>query len=248
MAFSGTRSAILAALASLLLPDGLGNLQLSQSPPQFDNSLKVASTAFVNSSMGQFAGSVGLGVSTVLTAADCGLLVNCTGVGNTHTLPLASAVPIGGAITFQNTAGGVLTVQRQSTDTISIGGATLTSIAMNYGDNLIMVKMAPGLWFAMGSAALNGSGQFAQSKAAAGYQKLPGGVILQWGPISSVPVSGVTVAFPLAFPNACVSMTAFISSNGSFAGSVSGGPLNTSQFQLWSSAGSPACIMFALGY
>jgi dUTPase len=44
---------------------------------------------------------------------------------------------------------------------------------------------------------------FASSKAAAGYQQLPGGVILQWGSRSSPDGSNQTVTFPIAFPVAC---------------------------------------------
>ena len=43
----GTRSAILAAIASLLTPDGAGNILLDQSPPANDSSLLIPSTAWV---------------------------------------------------------------------------------------------------------------------------------------------------------------------------------------------------------
>lgn len=45
-----------------------------------------------------------------------------------------------------------------------------------------------------------------QSLAANGYQKLPGGLIIQWG-ISATSVANsvtINVTFPIAFPNACV--------------------------------------------
>lgn len=46
-----------------------------------------------------------------------------------------------------------------------------------------------------------------QNTSANGWQKLPGGLILQWG-TSTVPASFTTITFPLAFPNACLSFTA----------------------------------------
>lgn len=47
---------------------------------------------------------------------------------------------------------------------------------------------------------------FTQLLAANGYQKLPSGLIIQWGQAS--PSSGtVTVTFPIAFPAACAAVT-----------------------------------------
>lgn len=43
--------------------------------------------------------------------------------------------------------------------------------------------------------------EMARSLAANGYQKLPGGLILQWGAASGV--GSGTITFPLAFPTAC---------------------------------------------
>jgi hypothetical protein len=48
-----------------------------------------------------------------------------------------------------------------------------------------------------------------QSKATNGYQKLPGGLIIQWGTISSLGDNvSETITFPLAFPTAVVSFVA----------------------------------------
>ena len=50
---------------------------------------------------------------------------------------------------------------------------------------------------------------FENSKSVNGYQKLPGGLIMQWGTIS-VPTgtAGATVTFPIAFPTACLNANA----------------------------------------
>lgn len=50
-----------------------------------------------------------------------------------------------------------------------------------------------------------------QSRAESGYQKLPGGLIIQWGSatsLSGTPAPTVTNSFPIAFPTACVSFQA----------------------------------------
>lgn len=51
---------------------------------------------------------------------------------------------------------------------------------------------------------------FTNSLASSGYQKLPGGLILQWGQIRASYTSQTTVPvmFPIAFPNACFAPTA----------------------------------------
>jgi hypothetical protein len=53
-------------------------------------------------------------------------------------------------------------------------------------------------------------GQFDVLLAASGYQKLPSGLIIQWGSfVHATPEgSGGTITFPISFPNACVSVTA----------------------------------------
>lgn len=46
-----------------------------------------------------------------------------------------------------------------------------------------------------------------QLLATSGYQKLPGGLIMQWGVHTTlVGASGITKTFPIAFPTACVSV------------------------------------------
>lgn len=55
-----------------------------------------------------------------------------------------------------------------------------------------------------------------QSLAASGYQKLPGGLIFQWGTTGSVAsIGNVAVTFPLAFPAACL----YVAMIGNTAGS-----------------------------
>jgi hypothetical protein len=46
---------------------------------------------------------------------------------------------------------------------------------------------------------LIGTQNFGHSLASSGYQRLPGGLILQWG--SQLSATGVTITFPVAFPN-----------------------------------------------
>lgn len=97
-------------------------------------------------------------------------------------------------------------------------------------------------------------GSFANSKAANGYQKLPGGLILQWGTTGAItignPGAGNTITFPIAFPSACINVV------GSVAGpaSVTIGTSNytASNFALYASSatagGAITATWFAIGY
>ena len=46
---------------------------------------------------------------------------------------------------------------------------------------------------------------YISTKTQNGYQKLPSGVILQWGMVADGP-SGANVTFPIAFPTACLNL------------------------------------------
>jgi hypothetical protein len=48
--------------------------------------------------------------------------------------------------------------------------------------------------------------EFANLKTSIGYQKLPSGVIVQWGNSASTGSADTTVTFPVAFPNASASI------------------------------------------
>jgi len=92
-----------------------------------------------------------------------------------------------------------------------------------------------------------------QSLGASGYQKLPGGLILQWGTITLGDDSYGTVTFPIAFPNACRSIQASRATEVGNGNAQANGPLpysvTNTQAQFWNAAaGGPyAAWWFALG-
>lgn len=59
--------------------------------------------------------------------------------------------------------------------------------------------------------------EFGVSKTSNGYQKLPSGLIIQWGN-ASWSTSGTAVSFPMAFPTGCLAVVV------GMAGSVGGQP------------------------
>lgn len=85
---------------------------------------------------------------------------------------------------------------------------------------------------------------FVNSKAANGYQKLAGGLIIQWGVATLSGNTLSTVTLPIAFPTAFVSVTANAQNAPIFVSS-----LTTTNFQVFpSSANSQTVYWIAIGY
>lgn len=81
------------------------------------------------------------------------------------------------------------------------------------------------------------------SLAASGYQKLPSGLIMQWGTVTT----NTTVTFPIAFPSACVSLT--FGAYGTESGIPRASSVSTTNF-VYSSAsfGNQDAYWLAIGY
>jgi hypothetical protein len=233
---SGSRAAILSALAALLTPDAQNNLLLGQSPPQFDNTTKLATMAAVQTARGSFNWINGLSASTTLTNAHAGSLIEdgTSGAASTYTLPAANGVLSGTAISFVTINGNGCVVQRAGTDVINVGGqtggATATSMTLKVGDTLTLVSNGSNGWYVQGgSAQLPFSGLFAASLAVNGYQKLPSGLIIQWGQLVSNSSGLIQAAFPIAFPSACLSAVVNYIESGNGLGGVGQVSSNTTK-------------------
>lgn len=87
-----------------------------------------------------------------------------------------------------------------------------------------------------------------QSKAATGYQKLPGGIILQWSRNTISASSSVAVTFPIAFPTACA-MIVLGGNNPNGDGNVSFAAESVSGFTIYNgTAASRTGAWLAIGY
>lgn len=173
----------------------------------------------------------GMAASSVQTFAATGTLpatvVGGTAIINsasatTQTLPAANSVSVGGRIELMNIGAGLATVSRSGADTITPNGTTVTSMALGQGDTLTLESNGNNGWYAVGgSAQLGYAGALLSSRLGSGYQKLPGGIILQWGSIGNAATDVVTT-LPIAFPNSGLGL---VISNGYTAGSGSVGYL-----------------------
>lgn len=95
-----------------------------------------------------------------------------------------------------------------------------------------------------------------QSLSGNGYQRLPGGLILQWGrrsfSHSGAGILSASITFPIAFPNAVLNVSLAANTNNPSRIAASLGDANTNGFTMYSEStsgsGSPSHHWFALGH
>lgn len=185
---------------------------LAPTPPVFDNDTSIATTAFVQRALGNRAGEVYFSASGNIAAADAGKTVVLFG-GNTFalTLPSLSSVPVGSEYLIKSFNAANVTIQRNGTDTIYAGpSGALTSVVLKAHHCLRLIS-TNGAWSlaTASDASLPYSPMFASSIAGSGYQKLPSGLIVQWGTIGTRDlVAGNTYyqTFPIAFPSSILTI------------------------------------------
>lgn len=217
-------------LAPLLSPALTGS-PTAPTQASGDNSTKIATDAFVQAALGGVLNlSVAGGATVTLTAAQAGNgILNFSGALTANIAVVVPTSPTRSWIVENNTSGAyTLTVKTAAGTGVAVaqGGA---QIVFTDGTNVLDAETAklaltggtlsgqltlPG--GGTGSQAITASeaaallaasfGGSNQSLSANGYQKLPGGLILQWGSVTQS--SGTaSVTFPLAFPSACKSVT-----------------------------------------
>lgn len=209
----------------------------SDTPAQFDASQAIATMEAVYRAIGGYQAnySYGTGEQTI-PPSQANSFINLFGTATTITLPLLSSVRVGSAFTFAGSL--ACAINRSGTDTIFANGSnpSLTSVTVGDGESLTLVAGA-NQWLVIGTSALQYGANFGASLAANGYQKLPGGLILQWGNDGSSATSSA-VTFPIAFPSAVRSIVAtlYATSTGGHVSVVTPGPSLTG-FNLTKSAG-----------
>lgn len=181
----------------------------SDTPAQFDNSLLLATTAFVQRAIGGFGQLVGYGTAgQTIPASQANSHINLFGTCSSITLPLANSVPAGSVLMFDGVSL-ACTINRQGTNVIFLNGSnnTATSLVVNDGGSVMFVSDGSASWFATGIATLKYADEFSASLAGNGYQKLPSGLIIQWGQTGNIVAGGSqAISFPVAFTTSVYSM------------------------------------------
>lgn len=210
---SGTLGALQAAGADQLVLRTNGALlagQLGGTAAQFDSGLSLATTAFVQRALGSMSGSSVLAGSSALTAAHAGQFIAWDGNG-TLILPAPASVPDGTSITVLKYGAGSGTFASNVGSQIRVAGqgAVSTLVPGTLLGMSVFTNELQTLWDVSGDFTLKTNGQFELQTASIGFQKLPSGLIIQWGFVSGVlGGSGANVTFPIAFPNAHLNSSA----------------------------------------
>jgi hypothetical protein len=205
----GTINQLLAALNALYAPLNVAT------PPQFDDDTSLATTEFVQRALGNKRGYVGLTANTSLTAAHVGhaLYASSSSGAITLTLPAANSLKAGATYKIYNTGVDNVIVSRAGSDTILLGTTsnTVTSITLGAGDWIEITSLGTGaLWYhSGGTAQLVRSTLFGSSIGGSGWQRLPSGLIFQWGVYSTSASNTASVTFPITFPTNVRSIGAF---------------------------------------
>jgi len=181
---------------------------------------------------------VGAGSSDVVTAGPgtSGQVLTSNGASSD---PTFQSLPTNGTMASQDAndvdiTGGTISGITLSSSTIT-GHASLDLEASNNLSDLGNL-----------STALTNLG-FTTSAASDGYVKLPGGIIIQWGYVSSIASgSGTFISYPISFPNHAYSVT-ITSVNSGGGGTVDIGTPNTSGFEAYASVNGSAGYWMAIG-
>lgn len=186
----------------------LRSAQLYQTRAPFDVSRSVATTEFVQRSLGNYAGARSVTAATQLTVADVGWTIGIGGNSPyTVSLPDIKTVPNGGTFSLHCRSNAVVTIACTGTAQITPQGAYLTSIVMNSGESATIVNES-GIWAVHGTASLKYAALLSGLNGNPGYQKHASGNIDQWGTVMTDANGEAFVTFPISFPNAYSSCVA----------------------------------------
>lgn len=239
-------SAGLALLDDIDANAQLTTLGLTTTQPQFDNSVKQATTEFVQRALGNHAGATIAQVtgSRTMLASEAGSVTwlgDSGGGSHTITLPPIASVLRGASFTFIATgSNSTYTVVGSGAElTITYSGAgqsagfTANQVILIGGGSIELVSNGT-YWFVK-SGQMQHLDVFKASLSANGYQKLPSGLIIQWGKVSLTGgINFTTVSFPIAFTVKAASITCTPADNlgGKTAESAELGVFTLSTFQV----------------
>ncbi|WP_053006652.1 gp53-like domain-containing protein [Chromobacterium subtsugae] len=192
-------NAVTAAIAALNMPQYATGAALASAIAGLNIGQYATNTALANavaplaqaSRIGSNAGAVLYQAAATQPLSDIGKLVELSGSFTLNT-PSFNGVPAGAAMEYINTGNGPVTISGNGAS-FFYNGAIVGSITLQSGQSVRCV-------FDGISIVVTG-GFGAASIGSNPYQKLPSGVIFQWGAASVASASDTLVTLPVAFPN-----------------------------------------------
>lgn len=166
---------------------------------QFDNDTSLATTAFVQRALGNDSGVVVVAANRTMTAADAGRYLFSNANSLVYTLPDPATLALGTKFRIAQgnlTSGGSINAPGGVTIGNITAGGTVSSLSMMQSTEYVLTVVSSTAY------QVTILGASAASLAASGYQRLPSGLIVQWGVTGSIAGGGsTTVTYPIAFPN-----------------------------------------------
>jgi hypothetical protein len=172
----------------------------------FDNSTAAATTAFVQRALGNASTVLFPTATTTLTTSAAGALIYCLPVSaTTLTLPASSSIVLGTTIKFVNIYSPLVTIQAPGSDKIYfVGYSSPVNPVLNVNDTATLVWTGGNWTITEGSIEWKyQTDKYGSVLSGNGYQKLPSGLIVQWGTVvsSGTGTSNAVVTYPIPFPN-----------------------------------------------
>lgn len=195
-----------AGLAAFMANQGL-TVNDDGSSGNFAANVLQAIQAVVQSKLGNFSAYGTITGATTLTAAQSGSAFELVNSGYTVTLPAPTTANLNFTM-YVASASATVTIATPSGNIINAG---ISSSSISVTTSTALELLSDGTnWIVL-------SGAGAAQLAANGYQKLPSGLLLQWG--SGATVSGtVGVVFPVAFTTTVYSITQNVTNASSTGG------------------------------
>ena len=171
-------------------------------PAQFDNDTSLATTAFVQRALGNYAGSSNISAGQTIQQGNVGkvTIFGSTATGQAIYLPSLDGLPNGATIVIHGYGAFDYAIDPQGGQDILASGTVLTSLPMKGADSAVLYKESNTRWVLIGGTVQEAySPRQASSLAVNGYQKLPSGLIMQWGDGTSNASGQLSITFPIAF-------------------------------------------------
>lgn len=236
-----------AEVAEILVGNADNTFTTLASPAQFDNGLRLATTEFVQRALGNMAGYGGLlNATQPIAQTSVGKFFTVSGAV-TISLPAPAAALAGATIELI----GVDPVNNYSVNVT--GGSNISAYSGFAAATYAGLRGSPTTFRCTGSTwqVVQGAeryrGDWANSGLTNGYQKMPSGIIVQWGVGTAFQAPGANgVSFPIAFPTNMFALTIGNANGSGDSFSATSVGLTGFNFQ-HSSSGSANAFFMAIG-